>query len=172
MEIVYTQALGYMLIPAHKESNVPPSPTRPVPKRQIIPAEREMTLSEKYWISSLPEPIFRAVVEIFNDGVSLSQPDRHSLPIAPAARGLFALPSLILALFRAVASHYYSIVPGGNMYLYNDAFWLSERFTEFVAEWKTRTDLPPSCLKTAEKLNPEIQVSHSPLLSLILVFYS
>jgi centromere/kinetochore protein ZW10 len=36
-------------------------------------------------------------------------------PVAAAAAGLFALPTLILAMYRAVSPYYYTLSTGGNM---------------------------------------------------------
>ncbi len=52
---------------------------RPIPDRHITPDTREMTLSEKYWTSSLPQPIFKTVVNIFNDGATLKKPEYEQL---------------------------------------------------------------------------------------------
>lgn len=43
--------------------------------RRISPETREMTISEKYWISSLPQPVFNTVVQIYNDGAQLTKPE-------------------------------------------------------------------------------------------------
>lgn len=66
-------------------------------------------------------------------------------PVATAAANLLGLPTFILAMFRAVSPYYYALdVSGsGNMYLYNDATYLSERLTDLVASWKGRDDLAP-----------------------------
>ncbi len=37
-------------------------------------------------------------------------------PVVTAAAGLFSLPTLALAMFRAVAPYYYALDPGGNMW--------------------------------------------------------
>lgn len=36
-------------------------------------------------------------------------------PVTAAAVGLFALPTLVLAMYRAVSPYYYNMAPGGNM---------------------------------------------------------
>ena len=43
------------------------------------------------------------------------------------------------------------------MYLYNDAMWLSERFQQFLTEWKSREDIPPRAYNLV-KLEPETKV--------------
>lgn len=35
--------------------------------------------------------------------------------MAAAAAGLFSLPTLVLAMFRAVSPHFYALNAGGNM---------------------------------------------------------
>lgn len=84
----------------------------------------------------------------------------NHIPVSPAAPGLFSLPTLILAMYRSVSPLYYIDEPGGNMYLYNDAVWLSEKLREFAAEWKNRDDLPPRAYGMV-KLDPEIKILES-----------
>lgn len=44
-------------------------------------ATREVTLSEKYYISRIPQPLFNSVKKIYDDGARLTQPE--FVPIAP-----------------------------------------------------------------------------------------
>lgn len=56
----------------------PPPPDQngsPALERRITPETREVTLSEKYWTSSLPLPVFNTVVQIYNDGAQLTKPE-------------------------------------------------------------------------------------------------
>lgn len=80
--------------------------------------------------------------------------------MAPAAPGLFALPTLILAMYRAISPYYYTDSPGGNMYLYNDATWLAEKLKEFVNTWNARDDLTPRAYGMV-RLDTEIKVLES-----------
>ncbi|PVH71756.1 centromere/kinetochore protein-like protein zw10 [Cadophora sp. DSE1049] len=123
----------------------------------ITPSTREMTLSEKYWTSSLPRAVYNTVEQVYADGAHLTQPENEHIPVTPAAPSLFGLPTLILAMYRAISPYYYSLEPGGNMYLYNDAMWLSERFQQFLTEWKSREDIPPRAYNLV-KLEPETKV--------------
>lgn len=59
----------------------------------------------------------------------------HNLPIASASTGLFALPGLILTMYRASAPACYSNNPSGNMFLYNDSLWLAERLQQRGQEY-------------------------------------
>jgi centromere/kinetochore protein ZW10 len=57
------------------ERSAPPPATeeRPPLDRHITPATKEMTLSEKYWTSSIPGPVYKTVIGIYNDGARLTQ---------------------------------------------------------------------------------------------------
>lgn len=107
------------------------------------PSTREMTLKEIYNISSTPEPILALIFSLVEDGASLTQESHQSSPVAAAAAGLFSVPTLVLAMFRAIAPYYYTSEVGGNMYLYNDATYLAEKLGDFASQWKTREDLTP-----------------------------
>ncbi|KAH7306101.1 centromere/kinetochore protein-like protein zw10 [Rhexocercosporidium sp. MPI-PUGE-AT-0058] len=140
-----------------------PAPPQAKPEDQL-PLERpassttrEMTLSEKYWTSSLPRAVYNTVEQVYADGAHLTQPQNEHIPVTPAAPSLFGLPTLILAMYRAISPYYYSLEPGGNMYLYNDAMWLSERFQQFLSEWQNRADISPRAYNLV-KLEPETKV--------------
>jgi protein transport protein DSL1/ZW10 len=60
-------------------------------------------------------------------------------------------------MYRSVSPLYYTDEPGGNMYLYNDAVWLSEKLKQFALEWKKRDDLQPRAYGMV-RLDPEIKV--------------
>jgi centromere/kinetochore protein ZW10 len=79
------------------------------------PETRQVTLSEKYFTSSLPQAVLDAVISIYEDGAKLTHPDSEHIPVTLAAPGLFGLPTLILSLYRAISPHYYAKEPGGNM---------------------------------------------------------
>ncbi|KAK4460703.1 hypothetical protein QBC42DRAFT_347806 [Cladorrhinum samala] len=102
---------------------------------------REMTLKEAYTISSTPQEIFDLISAIAEDGAALTEDKYANSPVASAAAGLFNLPTLVLAMFRAISPYYYSPKTGGNMYLYNDAIYLAEKLADFAAAWKSRTDI-------------------------------
>lgn len=137
-----------------------PTPPRPQLARHLTPETKEMTLSEKYWASSMPQPILKAVVDTFNDGATLKKPESAHIPIAPAAPGLFSLPTLILATYRSVGPYYYSTHPCGNMYLYNDTLWLSINLQTFITDWESRGDIPPNTYNMT-KLESDIEVLES-----------
>ncbi|KAI0381907.1 Centromere/kinetochore Zw10-domain-containing protein [Hypomontagnella monticulosa] len=105
---------------------------------------RELTLKETYNISSMPEPVLALVSAILEDAASLVGSDGN--PMATASAGLFSLPTLVLAMFRAVSPYYYTLNTGGNMFLYNDATYLSERLSDLTKDWKAREDLTPRAI--------------------------
>lgn len=78
-------------------------------------ATRELTLKETYYISSMPEPVLALIFALVEDGVTLTQEHYENSPVAAAAAGLFSLPTLALAMFRAISPHYYASDIGGNM---------------------------------------------------------
>ncbi|KAI2641555.1 hypothetical protein GGS26DRAFT_585945 [Hypomontagnella submonticulosa] len=105
---------------------------------------RELTLKETYNVSSMPEPVLALVSAILEDAASLVGNDGN--PMATASAGLFSLPTLVLAMFRAVSPYYYTLNTGGNMFLYNDATYLSERLSDLAKDWKARKDLTPRAI--------------------------
>lgn len=88
------------------------TPAQPPPQE---PRTRELVLKETYNISSMPEPVLALIFAIVEDGAALTQSSYELNPVATAAAGLFSLPTLALAMFRAVSSYYYSLDIGGNM---------------------------------------------------------
>ncbi|CCD42975.1 putative centromere kinetochore protein zw10 protein [Botrytis cinerea BcDW1] len=125
-----------------KTQNDPYSPTSPT-KLNDSAEKRNVTLSEKYWTSSIPLTIFNHVVTIYEDGAKLMQPEQVSSPVSPAAGGLSKIPTLILAMYRAVSPCYYVDDPKGNMFAYNDATWLVDKLKSFSKEWHLRKDITP-----------------------------
>lgn len=82
---------------------------------QPKPQTRELILKETYSISSIPQPVLDLVFSIVEDGATLTQDSHADNPVAAAATGLFSLPTLALAMFRAVSPHYYAPSAGGSM---------------------------------------------------------
>ena len=53
-------------------------------------------------------------------------------PTEKAIPDLSAVPSLLLVMYRASASNFYSINDNGNMFLYNDCLWLVDQLQRIV----------------------------------------
>ena len=92
-----------------------PEPALTAPSSSSKPQTRELTFKETYSISSLPQPVLDLIASLAEDGAALTEGDYVNSPVAAAAAGLFSLPTLTLAMFRAVAPHYYAPDIGGNM---------------------------------------------------------
>ncbi|KAI1260069.1 hypothetical protein F5Y18DRAFT_442164 [Xylariaceae sp. FL1019] len=116
-------------------------PGATTPKAHEEHTARTLTLKETYNISSMPQPVVALILTILEDGASLIS--NGSNPMSSAAAGLFSLPTLVLAMFRAVSPYYYALDAGGNMFLYNDATYISEQLSKITVEWKSRDDLAP-----------------------------
>ncbi|KAI9671574.1 MAG: hypothetical protein M1817_003626 [Caeruleum heppii] len=94
---------------------------------------RELTLRETYVITGTPQAVLELIVQLVEDAETLSQPNFSTSLIGPAAIGLFSIPTLILAMYRALGTTQYSHEEGGNMYLYNDSLYLAEQLRIFSA---------------------------------------
>ncbi|KAI8960574.1 hypothetical protein F5Y11DRAFT_329475 [Daldinia sp. FL1419] len=119
---------------------------------------RELTLKETYNISSMPEPVLALISAILEDAASVVGSEGN--PMAATAGGLFSLPTLVLAMFRAVSPYYYTLNTGGNMFLYNDATYLSERLLDLSKHWKDREDITPRAV-TMLRLDNDIKALQS-----------
>lgn len=95
---------------------VPEAPAQPKKPSQPEPQTRELILRETYSISSLPQPVLDLIFAIVEDGATLTQDTYAGSPVAAQAAGLFSLPTLALAVFRAVSPYYYAPELGGHMY--------------------------------------------------------
>jgi centromere/kinetochore protein ZW10 len=97
---------------ANDDTEAPEKPQAAPPQE---PLTRELVLKETYSISSLPQPVLDLIFAIVEDGAALTQDSYAESPVAAQAAGLFNLPTLALAVFRAVSPYYYSPEIGGNM---------------------------------------------------------
>jgi centromere/kinetochore protein ZW10 len=48
---------------------------QPLVAKRLAPEVREMTISEKYWTTSLPQPVYKTVTTIYEEGAKLTQPE-------------------------------------------------------------------------------------------------
>ncbi|KAI1415337.1 hypothetical protein F5Y13DRAFT_178306 [Hypoxylon sp. FL1857] len=125
-------------------AEVAPEEPAAKPASSSNPQTRELTLKETYNVSSMPDPVLALVSTVLEDAAFLVGSEGN--PMAAVAGGLFSLPTLVLAMFRAVSPYYYNLNTGGNMFLYNDATYLSERLSDLAKNWKTREDLAPRAI--------------------------
>ncbi|KAK6424843.1 ribosome biogenesis protein ytm1 [Oleoguttula sp. CCFEE 5521] len=102
------------------------------------PQQREVTLRESYTTTAVPATLLSQIQVVIKDAQTLFGPEYAESPIAPAAQGLYTLPTLALAIYRATAPTAYAKIPVGNMLVYNDATCLSAS----LLAWQANT--PPS----------------------------
>ena len=120
-------------------------------------AEREITLKEKYNITSLPKEILEMITRLISDAEKLETSDFANSPIASAASSLLSLPGLVLAMYRASASNSYASHPSGSMFLYNDSLWLAERLQQLASPHTTRSGKHIQS-RTAHNLNLDTHI--------------
>ncbi|KAL8679392.1 MAG: hypothetical protein Q9186_004327 [Xanthomendoza sp. 1 TL-2023] len=93
--------------------------------------ERAVTLRETYNITALPTGIRDLIDSIISD---LGELDVRKSSDAPAIAALSAVPGLLLVMYRASASNFYSINNKGNMFLYNDCLWLADQLRQLMRD--------------------------------------
>jgi len=89
------------------------------PAAQTGQKTRELVLKELYSISSLPQQVLDLISSVVEDAAALTQETFANSHVASVAAGLFGVPTLVLAMFRAVAPYHYSSQVGGNMYVWS-----------------------------------------------------
>ncbi|KAL2416415.1 hypothetical protein ABEF95_003770 [Exophiala dermatitidis] len=96
--------------------------------------KQEVTLTEVYSISDIPDQIVDIIERDVKDAQTLLDPatqQHESLDSSTASRGLLALPTLALAMFRAVAPSYYGASPTlTDLHRYNDSLYIAERLRD------------------------------------------
>ncbi|OJD31106.1 rzz complex subunit zw10 [Diplodia corticola] len=98
------------------------------------PQERELTLREKYVVTGIPDAIMEVITQVVADAQALAQSKFSDSPIAPAGVGLYSIPTLILAMYRATAPVYYANDAAGNMLAYNDSTRLVDEARGFLVK--------------------------------------
>ncbi|CAO1596585.1 ribosome bioproteinsis protein ytm1 [Xanthoria calcicola] len=94
--------------------------------------QQEVTLREFYNITTLPVGILDLINNVVSDMDDISKKNLSCFPPDSAVPGLCAVPNLLLVMYRASASNFYSINNNGNMFLYNDCLWLVDQLQEIV----------------------------------------
>lgn len=122
--------------------------------------EQEVTLRETYTVTAMPDSIIEIILQIIADVETLNSPELAKSAIAPASGGLYAIPSLLLAMYRATAAVHYSKDTAGNMLIYNDCQRLSDRLRIFLREQtdKDHASSMPHHLRPSVRLKPKLDV--------------
>ncbi|KAF2212617.1 hypothetical protein CERZMDRAFT_67636 [Cercospora zeae-maydis SCOH1-5] len=100
-------------------------------KASSKPADREMTLRETFTITGIPDGTLELFKHVISEAQSLAGSDS---PFAAAAAGLYSLPTLGLAIYRATAPTAYAKLDTGNMLIYNDALHLAAQLRAWQAD--------------------------------------
>ncbi|KAI9370780.1 hypothetical protein BJX61DRAFT_548759 [Aspergillus egyptiacus] len=99
------------------------------------PAPREITLKEYYTITDVPGSILRIIEQQIADSKAIASPTHSSTLGASSGTGLLALPTLILAMFKATAPSFYGLkLNAGQMYLYNDSLYIADGVRQLATE--------------------------------------
>ncbi|RAQ49936.1 centromere/kinetochore protein zw10 [Aspergillus flavus] len=96
---------------------------------------REVTLKEQYTVTDIPDSILGIIQQQIKDSEAISQPKHSHSRVVSSGAGLLALPTLILAMFKATASSFYGLkLNSGQMYLYNDSLYLADKVRNLAEE--------------------------------------
>ncbi|KAJ5610459.1 hypothetical protein N7510_007178 [Penicillium lagena] len=111
------------------------APSKSANGERTVPSSspREVTLKEVYTVTDIPDSIIKVIRQQIDDSKNISQPAHSHSRVASSGAGLLALPTLILAMFKATSSSFYSLkLASGQMYLYNDSLYLAEQVRQLV----------------------------------------
>jgi centromere/kinetochore protein ZW10 len=126
---------------------------------QKPPTEQHVTLRETYTVTAMPDAIMEIIFQVIADVETLNLSELVKSAIAPASVGLYAIPSLLLAMYRATAALHYSKDTASNMLIYNDCQRLSDRLRNFLqeqAEKDTSATLPQH-LRPSTRLKTKLE---------------
>ncbi|KAF2657325.1 hypothetical protein K491DRAFT_595152 [Lophiostoma macrostomum CBS 122681] len=151
-----------------EEEEAPSKPPEqsPVPAKQLpangkatasqkSAAEQQVTLREVYTVTAIPDAVMEIIIQVMANVRTLNEGDLAKSAIAPASGGLFVIPSLLMAMYRATAAAHYSKDVAGNMLIYNDCTRLSDRLRTYLQE-QVETDKSsslPAHLRPSLRLN-------------------
>jgi centromere/kinetochore protein ZW10 len=124
-----------------------------------VSAHQEVTLRETYTVTAIPDAIMEIILQVLADVDRLNTPELVKSAIAPASGGLYAIPSLLLAMYRATAVMHYSKDVASNMLIYNDCQRLSDRLRLFLQEQMERDKKStlPHHLQSSVRLKPLLE---------------
>ena len=96
-----------------------------------VPQGRQVTLKELYTITDIPDHILDIISKDVQEATDIKDPKYSTLANVSPSSGLLALPTFVLAMFRATAPSYYtSSLSNGNMHLYNDCMYITEKLRD------------------------------------------
>lgn len=93
--------------------------------------EQEVTLTEVYSISEIPDHLIEVIGRDLGDAQTIRDAQHKSLDSVTASKSLLALPTLALAMFRATAPSYYGASSSlTDIHRYNDSLYIAERLRD------------------------------------------
>jgi protein transport protein DSL1/ZW10 len=120
------------------------------------PQEREVILKESYTITDIPDYILDIISKDVQEATDVKDPKYSALESVSPSSGLLALPTFVLAMFRATAPSYYtSSLSNGNMHLYNDCMYIAEKLRD--ASLRSDCDSIEKFAKTAYVREMDVQ---------------
>ncbi|KAF7195007.1 Centromere/kinetochore protein zw10-like [Pseudocercospora fuligena] len=136
----------------NEPTSAPAAPATPkAPKQQATlsngepantrPSEREVTLRETFKVTAVPDGILDLLQQVITDATTLAGPEHSNSPIKVASQGLYTLPTLALAIYRATAPTAYAKLDTGNMLIYNDAMRLADQLRAWQADQPSQSRL-------------------------------
>ncbi|KIX97449.1 uncharacterized protein Z520_06901 [Fonsecaea multimorphosa CBS 102226] len=115
------------------EQAVKDAPTETNGARGPRETEHEVTLTEVYSISEIPDHLVEIIGRDFSDAQAIEETKHKNLEPATASKGLLALPTLALAMFRATAPSYYGASSSlTDIHRYNDSLYIAERLRDMT----------------------------------------
>lgn len=122
-------------------------------------ADEQITLRETYTVTAIPDSIIDLILQVITDVETLNSTSLVTAAVTPASEGLYAIPSLLLAMYRATAATHYSRDIAANMLIYNDCTRLSDRLRTLL-HTQTQADATsslPSHLLPSVRLKSRIE---------------
>lgn len=119
--------------PAAKKSEpvINDQPRRQNGAKEPMEVEQEVTLTELYSISEIPDHLIEIIGRDLSDAQAIQETHHKNFDPLSASRGLLALPTLALAMFRATAPSYYGASPSlTDIHRYNDSLYIAERLRD------------------------------------------
>ncbi|EZF60725.1 hypothetical protein H104_06196 [Trichophyton rubrum CBS 289.86] len=121
--------------PEEKPSNSASKAPKTKEDKGPAQAPKEVVLREFYTVTKVPDAIIEVIGDQVSDSEHLKQPKYSSSQLSPSAAALLGIPTLVVAMFKAMAPIFYSQKStSSHMYLYNDSIYLAERLRAFSEE--------------------------------------
>ncbi|KAI8935950.1 hypothetical protein NX059_007456 [Plenodomus lindquistii] len=143
--------------PATRSSDLTGGTVKSLPHKVAV--DQELTLRETYTVTAIPDAILDIILQLNADVETLNGPALSQSAITPASGGLYAIPSLLLAMYRATALMHYSRDTASNMLVYNDCQRLSDRLQILLRELRAsdQTSALPRHLQPSVRLVPRLE---------------